>query len=134
MISGEIDSTPYAFGAVRLPAQWQFPESGLTVQLVRLESVYGPRHVVSSVHQYLKAFAQDTAISRDKSIELLLRLGGTRQVKDALKLKPERDAVLVVVGSGAPEEYERISAGWGQLGDIESGPEELDAIERSLLL
>lgn len=134
MISGVVDNVPYAFGTVGLPPEWEFPESGLAVQLVQPESVYGPRHVVSSVHQTLKAFAQNTNISPDKGIELLLRLAGTRQVKDAMKLKPEATAVLVVVGEGASEEYSRLSAGWEQLDDPVSRPEELDAVERSLLL
>ena len=136
MISGEVDSTPYAFGTVRLPPNWVFPDSALPVQLVRPESVYGPRQLVSSVHQTLKAFAQKANTGRDRGMELLLRIAGTRQVKEALKLKPTGTAVLIVFGKGASKEFARLvkDEGWTDAGDVPSCDGELDAIERSLLL
>jgi tRNA threonylcarbamoyladenosine modification (KEOPS) complex Cgi121 subunit len=136
MISGEVDSTPYAFGTVRLPPGWVFPDSALPVQLVQPESVYGPRQLVSSVHQTLKAFAQKANTSPNKGMELLLRIAGTRQIKEALKLKPTGTAVLVVFGKGASKEFARLvkDNGWKDAGDVASREGELDAIERSLLL
>jgi len=69
-------------------------------------------------------------------MELLLRIAGTRQVKDALKLKPAGTAVLVVFGKGAGKEFARLvdANGWKDAGDVPSRDGELDAIERSLLL
>lgn len=127
MRSGRVAGKEYAFGLVSLPEDWAFPKSRLTVQLVAPQYVFGERHLLVSIYAHLKGLR----LAKDKSMDLLLRITGLKQIKDAMKAKPKRKAVLVVVGKGAKKEFKRL--GFKESGEIKPRRGELDAIERTAL-
>ncbi len=131
MRSGTVAGKGYAFGLVSLPEKWAFPKSRLTVQLIAPEYVFGERHLLVSIYSHLKGLR----LAKDPSIDLLLRIMGTTQIKGAVKAKPKCKAVLVVVGGGARAEYAKIARGLGapDAGDVPSRKGEMDAAERSAL-
>ena len=132
MRSGKIEGTEYAFGAINLPENWSFPKSRLTFQLVDPKTVFGEKHLLVSIYTHLKGFR----LAKNKDLNLLLRITGFKQIKEAMKAKPKRKAVLVVVGKNAKKEYKRIlvSLNAKETGIIKSKKNELDAIERTALV
>lgn len=107
MFSGSVKSVKYAFGFVRLPEKWVFPK-GECLQLVRADRVHGKKHLLHCILLTEKAFSEGTNLANKKNMELLLRLAGTDQVKEAVNaLAPEKEALLVVFGEGSVERYEK---------------------------
>ena len=132
MQSGKLEGTEYAFGAINLPENWSFPKSRLTIQLVDPAFVYGERHLLVSIYTHLKGLR----LAKDRNLSLLMRLTGKKQVKEALKAKPKRKAILIVVGKHAKKEYKAllIKLAAKESGKITARKGELDAIERSALV
>ncbi|MCK4327511.1 MAG: hypothetical protein KAW41_03470 [Candidatus Diapherotrites archaeon] len=153
MKSGSVEGTEYAFGAVVLPEGWLFPTSRLTVQLVAPAFVYGEKHLLASIYSHLKGLR----LAKGPKINLLLRITGLKQIKDALAAKPggrgadhdvghagptsscanvKSNAVMVVVGKGAVKEYKKLLASLNATdsGNVKTHAGELDAIERSALV
>ncbi|MFC2175308.1 KEOPS complex subunit Cgi121 [archaeon] len=132
MKSGSAEGTEYAFGAVVLPEGWSFPTSRLTVQLVAPAFVYGEKHLLASIYSHLKGLR----LAKDPGMNLLLRITGIKQIKEAMKAKPKNATVMVVVGKGAATEYKKLLASLKakDSGDVKTRPGELDAIERSALV
>lgn len=128
MRSGKIENTEYCYGSVNLPEKWSFPKSRLTVQLVDPKYVFGEKHLLVSIYTHLKGFR----LAKDKNLNLLLRITGFKQIKEAMKAKPKRKAILVVVGKNAKKEFKRL--GFKESGQIKSKRGELDAIERTALV
>ncbi|MBR9703628.1 hypothetical protein GOV10_06310 [Candidatus Woesearchaeota archaeon] len=132
MRSGKIEGTEYTFGAINLPEDWSFPKSRLTFQLVDPKTVFGEKHLLVSIYTHLKGFR----LAKDRNMNLLLRISGFKQIKEAIKFKPKRKAVLVVVGKNAKKEYKKLIVllGAKESGKITARKNELDAIERTALV
>ena len=132
MKSGVLEGAEYAFGVVLLPEGWLFPTSSLAVQLVDPGFVYGEKHLLASIYSHLKGLR----LAKDPKINLLLRITGIKQIKEAMNAKPKDKAVLVVVGEGAAKEYKKLLASLKstESGEVKTRPDEMDAIERSALV
>ena len=128
MQSGKIENTEYCFGPVILPENWSFPKSRLTVQLVDPRIVYGDRHLLVSIYSHLKGFR----LAKNKNMNLLLRITAMKRITEAIKTKPKKKAILVVVGKNAKKEFKRL--GFKESGKIIQRKNEMDAIERSALV
>ena len=131
MRSGNVEGVGYAFGAIVLPEAWSFPESRCTVQLVDPRLVYGERHLLVSICSHLKGLR----LAKEPGIDLLLRITGEKRITEAMKARPKREAVMVVVGTGAEVEYSRLvkSLEAKDSGEVVSREGEDDAAERSAL-
>ena len=128
MRSGKVENTEYCFGPVKLPEGWSFPKSRLCVQLIDPSYVYGDRHLLVSIYSHLKGFR----LAKDKSMNLLLRLTATKRITEAIKAKPKKKAILIVVGKNAKKEFKRI--GFKESGKIVQRKNEMDAIEKTALV
>lgn len=62
-----------------------FLEKHEKTQIVNMMCVFGEKHVLHSVFQTLKAFANHENITRNESLEFLVRLSGSRQITKAIK-------------------------------------------------
>ena len=131
MRSGKVAGKEYTFGLIALPEKWAFPKSRLTVQLVAPQYIFGERHILVSIYSHLKGLH----LARGRNLDLLLRITGERQIKEAIRAKPKRRAVLVVIGKNAKKEYVRLLSllGAKETGTINSKRNELGAIERTAL-
>ena len=131
MQSGKLEGTEYAFGAINLPENWSFPKSRLTVQLVDPAFVYGERHLLVSIYTHLKGLR----LAKDPGLSLLMRITGQKQVKEALKAKPKKKAILIVVGKNAKKEFKSllVKLTAKESGKVTSRKGELDAMERTAL-
>ncbi len=117
MLSGEYKGFKYCFGR------------GICRQgciCVSPDLVFGPRHVESSIITAIDAYLNGSSVARDLYVEILVRITGKRQIKEALKARVDGDGVVVCVS--------RNSVNCEGLSSLESKPGELDAIERRLLL
>ena len=75
------------------------------VQVVDAEYVAGREHVELALSCVRRAFRDGDNISHDPSIEFLLCMAATRQIKDARKigLKPGECKVVIVADAGVGE-------------------------------
>ena len=65
-------------------------------QIVSFDVVVSEKHVIHSVNQCLKAFAQHRNYSKSEEIEFLIRLAGERQIKKVIeKSTPAKKSVFV---------------------------------------
>ena len=65
-------------------------------QIVNSRVVVSEKHVIHSVNQCLKAFAQHRNYSKNEEIEFLIRLVGDKQIKNVLeKAKPGKKCIFV---------------------------------------
>ena len=137
VFSGEVNSTEYAFGIVRLKENWEFPKLSCHVQLVNPSKVHGRKHLVHCIFLTVEAFKRKENIASDQELELLVRLAGTKQIKDAIKLLGPKDkAVLVVFGENAKkcflDSLEQLAA--KELDESLEKIGEKDAMERAALV
>ena len=116
MVSGEYRGFYYAFGT-----HSDCPDGFICVSP---SFVFGPRHVLSSIMTAIDAITDGYSVARDVHVEFLVRLTGKRQISEAMKAKGR--GVIVWIGKEPAPSLD--------LGEIESRPDEMDAIERRLLL
>lgn len=89
---------------------------GCTVQAVDARYIAGTDHVRTALELADRAIERDDAIARDRGMELLLYLAGSRQIDTALGLgvEPGRTPTLVVIDGddeqGAAEAVRTLSA------------------------
>jgi len=137
VFSGTVNSTEYAFGVVALSREWRFPESRCALQLVKPERVFGKKHVLHCILLTEKAFSTGKNVASSRSLELLLRLAGDRQIRRALReLRPKKRAALIVFGRGARKCYASAlnALGARELKVTLEKPGEKDAMERAALV
>lgn len=137
MFSGRVQGIEYAFGVVGLDENWGFPKTGCHVQLVDPEKVFGEKHLVHCILLASKVFKEKNNVASTPELELLVRLAGTKQIKNAIRLlKPRDKAVLVVFGKDATRCYKDAMGqmGAGELDETLEKPGEKDAMERAVLL
>ena len=65
-------------------------------QLVGIKCFQGKKHVIHSISQTLKAFRNKDNIAKTEELELLVRLSGQKQIKNALeKCRPGKKSVFI---------------------------------------
>jgi len=60
--------------------------SNCIAQIIREEAVTGPHHLLLSILETYLALNKGSTIARRPSLELLLRISGTRQIRDAIRV------------------------------------------------
>ena len=71
-------------------------------QIVNAKAIASEKHCLAALEQTITAFESNFGIAKSKSIELLLRLSGKKQVSEALQLmqlkQGKQETVLVIAG------------------------------------
>ena len=76
-----------------------FLQNHKKTQIVSFDVVVSEKHIIHSVNQCLKAFAQHRNYSNNEEIEFLIRLVGNKQIKKVIeKSKPTKKSVFVSWG------------------------------------
>ncbi len=124
MISGKHDNFYYAFGRFYIKAP---VKDGFLA--IDPRCVSGPRHITACILTAIDSIKHNQAVARDVRIEFLVRLTGQRQIKKAEEcLKKSGDVILVWIANKNPPNLDLEEK------ELKSSPDELDAIERRLLI
>jgi KEOPS complex subunit Cgi121 len=78
-------------------------DHGCTVQAVDARYVAGRRHLTRALELADRALDRDDAIARDRGVELLLYVAGTRQIDRAFEIGVSTGRTPIVVVVDAPE-------------------------------
>jgi len=87
----------------------KFLEDQEKTQLVNQNSIKSKKNVLHAVKETEKAYQQNREISHVPHIGLILRIAGTRQIKDAIKKVKVKDknAVFICFNSNPEETWEQ---------------------------
>lgn len=88
-----------------------YQSDNISIQIINPEWIISREHIQVAIYHTLKAFKNGSNFAREKETELLVRLSGLNQIKNAVKsfgINEKMSLMLVVTFGGTLEENSKI--------------------------